>query len=295
MWWIPIVGGFVAGLASSIDEPNRRRAILLYLIARALGATIKILNRRKYIPTIPQAPVLLFSLLEGLILVCVAKKPYLLPSSYYKAILHWSVYYTDHKLDTYFRTKGPLFLPCSHSMHPGSCHLMAARDFKHCFSLYTRIYLVLYSIPLLVFRFTELRSRPVETVKKYLKNVFNSSLFFAIDSAVVKYVICLINSWLHIPPPLPAYSMFIAGVVGGFSIVLERPSRQLELVHYCTAQVLYVVWKLLCIKKPLKLHKFPAGSVWLYCASLMVIMYSYVREQEVLAPLIIKALNFLLK
>lgn len=280
-------------MASSIDEPNRRRTILLYIIARAIGSLIKILNKWEYIPTVPHATGLLFSIIEGLIIVCVTHKPVLLPPSYYKALLHWSVYYTDQKLDMYFRRPGTEFLPCTHSMHPGSCHLMAAKDFKNCFSLYTRIYLVLYSIPLLVFKLKELRERPSTAFWRYVKNVLNSSLFFAIDSATVKYLLCLLRNWDKRPPPSPTYVPFFAGFIGGLSVILERPSRQLELLYYSTAQILYVVWKLLCIKKPLRLHKFPAGSIVLFCMSLMVIMYSYAHEQDVLAPLVIKAFDFL--
>ena len=281
-------------MASSIDEPNRRRTILLYIIARAIGVTVKILNKWGYIPTIPNAVGLLFSFLEGLIIICVTQKPHLLPPSYYKAILHWSVYYTDEKLSTYFRERGTEFLPCSHSMHPGSCHLTAADDFKNCFVLYTRIYLVLYSIPLLVFKIKHLRTNPRKTLRRYVKNVLNSSLFFAIDSTTVKYMLCLLRNWNRGTPPAPTFIPFVAGFVGGLSVILERPSRQLELLYYSIAQVLYVVWKLLCIKKPLRLHQFPAGSVVLYSVSLMVIMYSYAHEKEVIGPLIVKAVDFLL-
>lgn len=59
-------------------------------------------------------------------------------------------------------------------------------------------------------------------------------------------------------------------------------------------QVFYGFWRILCIKKPLGLHKIPYGSVVVFCLSLMAIMHAYEREKQSISPLINTSLKFLL-
>ena len=145
-----------------------------------------------------------------------------------------------------------------------------------------------------MFKFSEMRSRPQKVLGKYIKNVLNSTLFFAMDATIVKYLICLLRNLDGRPPPAPSYIPFLGGFVGGLCVLLERPSRQLELLYYSMAQVFYISWKLLYKKKPFGLDKVPDLSVVVFCMSLMAIMYSHEYEQKALAPFVNRALNFLL-
>ena len=91
------------------------------MLARALGMLIIILNRRGLLPTIPHFVTILYGILQGLILVAVTRFPAMLPPNYYRALLRWSQYYTEEKLQV--GMKGtvhkhsvpflPLFFPLS--------------------------------------------------------------------------------------------------------------------------------------------------------------------------------------
>lgn len=294
LWWVPIVGGFSVGLASFIDESNRRRNITLFILARALGALIRIFNHHGTLPAVPCFVPTVFALCSGIIVMCVARYPNLLPPSYYRAILRWSLYYTDKILQVYFRDSSDHFITCQSYLHTGTCNQAAAKDFINGLQMYTKLYIVLYSIPLILFRTNSLLSSPYQSLKHLITNTAISALFFAIDATIAKYVICLLRNWFGGPSPASRSVSFIGGFMGALGFLIERPSRQIELVYYVLPQVFYTIWRLLCIKKPLKLHKMPAGSVWLFCLSMMAIMYAYQNDRKTLAPLINRAFDFLL-
>ena len=76
------------------------------------------------------------------------------PSNYYFFLgtCRWSQYYTDEKLRMFYRQTGPSFLPCQPLMHGGTCHAHGAGDLFRGLWFFSKIYLTLYSIPLLLFR-----------------------------------------------------------------------------------------------------------------------------------------------
>ena len=60
-------------------------------------------------------------------------------------------------------------------------------------------------------------------------------------------------------------------------------------------QLFHVVWRLLCIKKPLGLHRMPAGSAILLALSLAVLLPAFEFHPDALSPLAARALSFLLR
>ena len=99
-----LIAGLLAGAVSAIDKPGRRQTLSLFMTARALGVLVIILNRRGLLPTIPHFVTILFSLCQSLIIVTVTKYPSFLTPSYYRALLRWSQYYTDEKLQVLSHT-----------------------------------------------------------------------------------------------------------------------------------------------------------------------------------------------
>ncbi|XP_064397727.1 uncharacterized protein LOC135344449 isoform X2 [Halichondria panicea] len=292
--WPAVVAGCAAGLTSLIDDPSRRRTLSLFILARALGALVLTLHRRGKLPTVPYFVVLAFGVCESLIIYSTVHYPTLLPRSYYTAILSWSRYFTEDKLKLFFRVPSLHFLPCSAGLHPGSCNSYALTDFFHSLFLYIKIYLSIYSLPLVLFRTKSLWTHTITALRTLLNNTLVSALFLAVDGALVKYTLCLLRNGYGHAPPLPAWIALLSGFLGAAGLLIERHSRRLELLYYVLPQVLYGVWRVLCIKKPLNLHKIPCGSVWVFCASLAVIFHSFEREHLSLSPLINTALHRLL-
>lgn len=292
--WPVVIAGLAAGLTSVIDEPNRRRTLSLFIVARALGALILTLHRRGLLPTVPHFVVLTFGLCQSFIIYSTVHCPVLLPTGYYRSILSWSRYFTDDKLKLFFRNPSTQFLPCNAGLHSGPCHLFAIRDFFQSLVLYVKIYVSIYSLPLVLFRTKTLLTKTTESVLNLLLNTVVSALFLAVDGSVVKYCLCLFRNLWGGPHPLPYALSLVAGFLGVVGLLIERQSRRLELLYYVLPQVFYSFWRVLCIKKPLNLHKIPYGSVWVFAFSLAAIFHAFERENLSLSPLINRALHLLL-
>lgn len=293
VWWGPAAGGLAAGLASLIDSPSRRRTIMFYILARAIGSLVQILASHHLIPSVPHASGLIYMCIQPLIVLLACHFPKFLPPAYYHSLLKWCQYYTDKKLRVYLRDPAENFIPCSPFMHPGSCHTWAVKDLISGFIMLAKIYSVIYGISGVVYKHKQLFTNPLKWALDTSRNIANSALFFALDAAIIKYTLCLLRNWYKRPPPVPYLYPLICGTVAGFTIFLERPSRQLELVYYCSPQLIYSVWQLIATKK--LQHRIPHGSVWLLSLSLMVLSHAAEHNRNTLAPIISNGLHFLLK
>ena len=142
----------------------------------------------------------------------------------------------------YFRRPHSQFIPCTDLMHPGlTCHQCARIDFYKGLLLYLKIYLTIYSLPLVLFRTKNLISKTKESAVTLLKNSVVSALFFAVDATVVKYGLCLLrNAWGN-PPLAPYFVPLLAGFLGSLGILIERQSRRVELLYYVLPQVFIII------------------------------------------------------
>lgn len=195
--------------------------------------------------------------------------PSLLPTNYYRAILGWSRYFTEDKirvrqlhdhnylmiynkfiysknlmrrsllchLQLFFRIPSDRFLACSSGFHPGSCHTFALKDFLYSLFLYFKIYLAIYSLPLLLFRTKSIFTHTTDTLSTLLPNTLVSALFLAVDGTLVKYTLCLLRNWHGKAPPLPLWIAPLSGFLGAAGLLIERHSRRLELLYYVLPQV----------------------------------------------------------
>ena len=123
-------------------------------------------------------------------------------------------------------------------MHPGlTCHQCARLDFWKGFLLYLKIYLTIYSLPLLLLKTNHLVTKTKDSIIGLLKNSFVSALFFAVDATLVKYGLCLLRNAWGKPPPAPHLVSLLAGLMGSVGLLIERQSRRVELVYYVLPQV----------------------------------------------------------
>jgi len=140
-------------------------------------------------------------------------------------------------MQVYFRHPHPNFIPCNALMHEGSCLECAVKDFYGTFYLFLKVYLTVYSMPLLLFRTKRLFTAPKESLRTLIENTCVSSLFFAVDATLIKYGLCLLrNAWGR-PPPTPALIPVLAGAMGVVGMLIERKSRRLEMLYYGLPQV----------------------------------------------------------
>lgn len=137
----------------------------------------------------------------------------------------------------FFRSPQPHFLPCTAGIHEGSCHLFAIKDFLQSLSLYLKIYMSIYLLPLVLFRTKSLFTNTQATLQMLLKNSLVSSLFLAVDAGVIKYALCVLRNTWRKPQPFPHSFSCIAGFLGVVGLLIERESRRLELLYYVLPQV----------------------------------------------------------
>ena len=132
----------------------------------------------------------------------------------------------------YYRKPHTDFIPCNALMHEGTCHAWALRDCYNSLLLFFKLYLTLYSMPLLLFKTKSLLQSPVASLKPVLQNTCVSTLFFTIDATLVKYGLCLWRNAWGSPPPTSVLVPILAGLMGLCGVLIERHSRRLEMVYY---------------------------------------------------------------
>lgn len=81
------IAGAVAGAASLLDSPARRRGVALYLLVRSLYALVHALMRRRVLTRIPGSATALFASANALIMYAFIAEPQLLDRSYYAWML----------------------------------------------------------------------------------------------------------------------------------------------------------------------------------------------------------------
>ena len=140
-------------------------------------------------------------------------------------------------MQVFFRTPQPHFLPCSSGIHEGPCLTFAIKDFFLSLFLYVKIYLSIYSLPLVLFRTKNLFTKTQHSLQTLLKNSIVSALFLSVDASIIKYALCVLRNVWGKPQPFPHVFSCLAGFLGVAGLLIERESRRLELFYYVLPQV----------------------------------------------------------
>jgi hypothetical protein len=70
------------------------------------------------------------------------------------------------------------------------------------------------------------------------------------------------------------------GFLSGASVILEVPSRRIELAMYCLPRALESFWNILTSGKYKYLRNIPNGEVWLFSMAMGIIMTIYQNERH---------------
>lgn len=140
-------------------------------------------------------------------------------------------------MQVFFRTTYPQFLPCSAGFHEGSCHIFAIKSFFESLLFGLKIYLGIYSVPLVLFKSNSLVTDTYKSLLNLLKNAFRSGMFLTVNLSLAKYALCVLRNIWRDPGVFPSFFAGLAGFVGVVGLLIERKSRRLELVYYVLPQV----------------------------------------------------------
>lgn len=150
-------------------------------------------------------------------------------------------------MQAFYRQPSNEFLPCSSMLHQGPCYTFLVKDFFKGLVLYAKIYAVIYSLPLLLFKTNKLMTRPGVVLGTLVQNTMVSSLFLAATGFVMKLFLCTLrNAWGR-PPPVPHWIPAVSGFAGVLGFLFERESRQLELLYYVLPQVCLALCVCVCV------------------------------------------------
>jgi hypothetical protein len=79
----------------------------------------------------------------------------------------------------------------------------------------------------------------------FAENMLRSCLFLSLYCADAWLGVCLISS---ISPGMTRAKLCLGSSVAGLAVVLERPGRRVELAHYCAAQAINCLWRMLLLR-----------------------------------------------
>ncbi|KAJ2079610.1 hypothetical protein H4R24_003651 [Coemansia sp. RSA 988] len=163
------------------------------------------------------------------------------------------------------------FVACGiYHPHTTSCLLglvsTVLRSFPNSMKMYVPFNAMVYGI----FKNKELRKDPLGTIVKLIKSSARSSLFFALMVASTTNGSCILRALLG-RDTFAGY--LVAGVLGGLAVLVEAPSRRIELAMYVFLRALGSGWNI-SLKQGL-CRSMRHGEVALFSFSMAILMAIY--------------------
>ncbi|OQS04199.1 hypothetical protein THRCLA_03554 [Thraustotheca clavata] len=275
--------GAVCGLSLFIDAPSRRPMISLYIFIRMLDVVLRHSEElRSFFQDKCRVPVqysteILFGLSNAPILYGALFRPDLLPKSYYLWILqlgnmtHGGVDYCIRERWRGGPSSAP-FRPCQPHFHLESCLTHSIKDLVTGGIIRaSKVYLPVHAIPFVLFRYKKLQTAPIASIATIIYATLRSSAFLSAYQSIAKLTICIPRNLFHQDH---AITGLVAGGLTGFSLFLEDPKRRIELMLYCAARGLEIVWRVLKKKPLVKALRIQNVEVLMFCLSMAAIMSS---------------------
>ncbi|CAI0547947.1 unnamed protein product [Linum tenue] len=309
--WNAILAGSAAGLSVlALDDPNSRRTLALYLLARlAQCAYNSAKSKNKFHlwgSHWRHGDTLLFSLACAQVMYSFVMHPDSLPKAYHDFIqktgpVAQPVYKAVREtcrggpvdiaaLSAYLSTKGklnplklgeaPAIIPCS-IIHPGtdSCLIQHGNAASATFRKTFPLYFSLTFVPYVVLHLQKFMDAPARTCWLALRDAVRSTTFLSAFVGIFQSVICL-----HRKVAVRDHKLlyWVAGGLSALSVLFEKKSRRAELALYVLPRSGDSLWYIL-VNRHL-LPKLKNAEVALFCACMGGIMYYLEYEPDTMAP-----------
>ncbi|CAI0547948.1 unnamed protein product [Linum tenue] len=309
--WSRILAGSAAGLSVlALDDPNSRRTLALYLLARlAQCAYNSAKSKNKFHlwgSHWRHGDTLLFSLACAQVMYSFVMHPDSLPKAYHDFIqktgpVAQPVYKAVREtcrggpvdiaaLSAYLSTKGklnplklgeaPAIIPCS-IIHPGtdSCLIQHGNAASATFRKTFPLYFSLTFVPYVVLHLQKFMDAPARTCWLALRDAVRSTTFLSAFVGIFQSVICL-----HRKVAVRDHKLlyWVAGGLSALSVLFEKKSRRAELALYVLPRSGDSLWYIL-VNRHL-LPKLKNAEVALFCACMGGIMYYLEYEPDTMAP-----------
>ncbi|KAK8287339.1 hypothetical protein V6Z11_D07G051500 [Gossypium hirsutum] len=306
-----ILAGCIAGLSIlALDDPNRRRTLSLYLLARVAQCAYNSAKSKNKFHLWGShwrhGDSLLFFLACAQVMYAFVMRPESLPKSYkdfiqktgpvaapvYKAVREScrggpvdvesiSAYLNSRgKSDTVKVEEFPSIIPCS-IIHPdtNSCLGHNAKAASATFRKTFPLYFSLTFVPFVVLHLQKFMDTPGRACWLAVKGAVQSTSFLSAFVGIFQAVICL-----HRKIALQDHKLvyWVAGAMSGLSVLLEKKARRGELALYVLPRAGESWWYILVNR-----HLLPDvknAEVALFCACMGGIMYYLEYEPDTMAP-----------
>ncbi|GJP48460.1 hypothetical protein CLOM_g7739 [Closterium sp. NIES-68] len=313
------IAGAVSGLSVlALDDPNKRRSLALYLLARLAQCVCA--SKGRWAQVLQSHPLrklggtALFLFASAQIMYAYVMRPETLPSTYWDFIsrtgptpppvleavrrscrglpmdttaLTAFLHGRTGQLAPLCMGPVPAVVPCA-VLHPGcaSCpraQLRAARDaFRKTFPLY----LSLTFVPFVVLNMHKFLQSPLRTVWLATVSALRSTSFIAVFVGIYQACVCTQRKLVlkdH------KFYYWLAGAVAGLSVLIEKASRRTELTLYVLPRALDSLIYILVHRHILPDMKM--AEVVLFSACMGGLMYFHDTDPSAMAPFIRGILN----
>ncbi|KAJ8772402.1 hypothetical protein K2173_027579 [Erythroxylum novogranatense] len=305
------LAGSVAGLSVlALDDPNRRRTLALYLLARVAQCAYNSAKSKNKFHLWGShwrhGDALLFALACSQVMYSFVMRPESLPKAYqefiqktgpverpvYKAVREncRGVPVDIASLSAFLASRGksnamkleefPSIIPCS-VIHPDttSCLAQNANAASATFRKTFPLYFSLTFVPYVVLHLQKFMDAPARTCWLAVRDAVRSTTFLSAFVGIFQGVICLHRKVASKDHKLVYW---IAGGMAALSVLLEKKSRRAELALYVLPRAGDSLWYILVNR-----HLLPNvknSEVALFSACMGGIMYYLEHEPETMAP-----------
>jgi len=151
------------------------------------------------------------------------------------------------------------------------------------------LYITLTFVPLFVLHFFKLLKRPVQSLTRASIGTLQSTLFLTVFVTVYQAVCCLQRKTVS-RDQRSIY--FIAGLIAGAAILIEKKERRAELALYALPRAIDSLFMQLVDRR--FMFSIPYGEIILFCISMSGLMYFHHNEPQTMSPLLNTIIKFLL-
>lgn len=299
------IGGALCGLALLCLHESTRPTMALFAAIRAFEMAVKMLVRRRVLPDVPYADVLLMSAASAQLMHAFVFEPTILGDSYRK-FLERQVQYdlpVVRAIADMARGRRPLRPAAARLLNSPNYDTSAVRGTElltgnrhwlvamalywlNGFKIAVPVYLPVFTLPVVLFVPGELVRDPLASLRRILGGVAQSSSFLSTycTIGISTVIICRRLGLRHNIFGALAESIGpIAGAMCGVAVVLDKKSRRSELALFVFAHSVTSCW--IFLKRILNRHfRFDGspisryGDVALFSISMSIIMHAFTRH-----------------
>jgi len=309
-----LTSGAVAAISLAFLPKESRSTIMVFFFVRALEIAARWLSQTKRIPSIPHPEAAVMSLASAQVLWTWLVQRRGMDATYVRFLdVHGAQPKPIREALAHLLQNAPVpsslipplspYLPgravwlprgrlhdqfCS-LLHPqtSSCTLATLQFFIKGLRRALPVYLPVYLLPLIIFNRKRLFNDPVGTLRHTAVGIARSSAFLSSYCAVAWATTCFFRQALGHSGSL---NVNAAGLVAGLTVLLEHPSRRIELALYVLSHALHAAHYNLRHRG--LLPAIPFGEIALFMASMAIIMQAYINHPSLMRRSYVGLLSF---